>query len=63
MALKDDWESFAASGRVMDYLEYKGCIDRVTNLSDAVPDSDTAGNILFTLTNDRKNQEEMVKHE
>ena len=58
MAEKDDWEDFAASGKVMDYLEYKGCIDRVSNLSEIVTGPETAGNVLFVEENERKKKEE-----
>lgn len=51
---KDDWENFAVSGKVMDYLEYKGCIDRLTNLSDVVTRSETAGNLPFAEENEKE---------
>ncbi len=58
MEENDAWENFSASGRVIDYLEYKGFIDRMTNLSASVTDSGTAGNVLFVEESDRKRKEE-----
>ena len=58
MGEKGNWEEFAASGKVMDYLEYKGCIDRALNLSDTVTGSDIAGNVLFVEENERKKEKQ-----
>ena len=37
MAEKEGWNQFAASGKVMDYLEYKGCLHGLANVSNVVP--------------------------
>lgn len=41
MAEKESWNQFAASGKVMDYLEYKGCLDGVMNATNVVPTQGT----------------------
>lgn len=41
MAEKESWNQFATSGKVMDYLEYKGCLDGVLNATNVVPTQGT----------------------
>lgn len=37
MAEKESWNQFAASGKILDYLEYRGCLDGLANVSNVVP--------------------------
>lgn len=37
MAEKESWNQFAASGKILDYLEYRGCLDGLANMSNVVP--------------------------
>ena len=57
MAGNEEWDGFASTGKVMDYLQYRGCIDRMTNLSDVTSGLVTAGNIPFAVEENRRSHE------
>ncbi len=58
MAEMNEWEGFASTGKVMDYLQYKGCIDRITNLSDVTSGLVTVGNVPFVPEDTETKKEE-----
>lgn len=65
MAEKETWDDFISTGKIMDYLQYKGCVDSMTNLSDITSGLMTAGNIPFSERYDKgkQNQNTGYRHE
>lgn len=57
MAEKESWNQFAASGKVMDYLEYKGCLDGLANITNVVPAPGMMGSCVIAQDEEEHREE------
>lgn len=49
-----EWERFTSSGKVEDYLEYKGCIDHAVQASNVVPSGPEAASGVLLMDTEQK---------
>lgn len=63
MTEQESWNQFASSGRVMDYLEYRGCLQGGMNATNIVPDQTMAGSVLMFEEGDRRTEENRERNE
>lgn len=49
-----EWERFTSSGKVEDYLEYKGCIDHAVQGTNVVPSGPEAASGALLMDTERK---------
>lgn len=56
MEEKESWNQFATSGKVVDYLEYRGCLEGLANVTNVVPAPGMMGSCV--ITQDEKEHED-----